>query len=588
MTAGDVATPALEPQPSWLMRLRWSIGLPQVLLVLLAAFVGFLVLYPMVMLLIGSVTPPFSSPDRSLTLDGYRVALTDEAARRAIVTTVWLSLVRALLAVGLAVALAWAIVRTDLPGRGILHTLMLANFFIPLLPQILAWTFLLSPRTGSINVWLRDVLGIEGRSGPLNIFSYEGIIFVSVLNWAPFLYMIIAPAFRAVDASLEEAARMAGATGMRTIRRISLPLLWPAVIGAFGLAVVRMAESFETELLLGVPANIYVFSTQIYRYIGQDQIPQYGPAIALSTLFVLITSAAILLQRRVLRGRSFVTVSGKDYRARPAYLGRWKYPILALIGVYFLLAMVLPTVFLALGSVQRSMANLRFDAFTLEHWSLAGSEALIGPLKNTLLVGVVAATIGIILLTFVSYVVVRTKYRLRHALDVFTWVPYMVPSFVLGVGFLWAALRGIKFPIVLYGSLLLIAIVFIVRVMPLGSRLMNGTMIQLSRELEEGARIAGATWTSTFRRVVLPLLSPAIGIGWLIFMAVIIRDLSSIVLLFGRDSQMLSVVFFSYWRTGSLEGAAVVGLIMTLLGLVMATGVFLLQRFGRGGIEQTV
>jgi iron(III) transport system permease protein len=117
---------------------------------------------------------------------------------------------------------------------------------------------------------------------------------------------------------------------------------------------------------------------------------------------------------------------------------------------------------------------------------------------------------------------------------------------------------------------------------------MNGTMIQLSRELEEGARIAGATWTSTFRRVVFPLLSPAIGIGWLIFMAVIIRDLSSIVLLFGRDSQMLSVVFFSYWRTGSLEGAAVVGLIMTLLGLVMATGVFLLQRFGRGGIEQTV
>jgi iron(III) transport system permease protein len=588
VTAGNVVAPAVEPPPSWLTRLRWSIGLPQVLLVLLAAVVGFLVLYPMVMLLIGSVTPPFGSPDRSLTLEGYRVALTDETARRAIVTTVWLSMIRALLAVGLAVALAWAIVRTDLPGRRILHTLMLANFFVPLLPQILAWTFLLSPRTGSINVWLRDVLGIDGRSGPLNIFSYEGIIFVSVLNWTPFLYMIIAPAFRAVDASLEEAARMAGATGMRTIRRISLPLLWPAVIGAFGLAVVRMAESFETELLLGVPANIYVFSTQIYRYIGQDQLPQYGPAIALSTLFVLITSGAILLQRRVLRGRSFVTVSGKDYRARPAFLGRWKYPILALIGVYFLLAMALPTVFLALGSVQRSMANLRIDAFTLEHWSLAGSQALLGPLKNTLVVGVVAATIGIILLTFVSYVVVRTKYRLRHALDVFTWVPYMVPSFVLGVGFLWAALRGIKFPIVLYGSLLLIAIVFIVRVMPLGSRLMNGTMIQLSRELEEGARIAGATWTSTFRRVVLPLLSPAIGIGWLIFMAVIIRDLSSIVLLFGRDSQMLSVVFFSYWRTGSLEGAAVVGVIMTLLGLIMATGVFLLQRFGRGGVEQTV
>ena len=587
MTQPAAGAPAIEPQPSWLTRLRWSIGLPHVLLLLLTAIIGFLVLYPMVMLVLGSLTPPFGA-EGGFTLDGYRTALGDSAAHKAIGTTIWLSLVRALLAVGLAVALAWAIVRTDLPGRNVLHTLMLANFFIPLLPQILAWTFLLSPRTGSINVWLRDVLGLEGRSGPLNIFSFEGIIFVSVLNWTPFIYMIVSPAFRAVDASLEEAGRMAGATGLRTIRRISLPLLWPAVIGAFGLAVVRMAESFETELLLGVPANIYVFSTQIYRYIGQDGFPQYGPAIALSTLFVLLTGGAILLQRRVLRGRSFVTVGGKDYRAKPAYLGRWKYLVLGLIGIYFVLSMLLPTLFLALGSVQRSMANIRLDAFTLEHWELASSPALLGPLTNTLLVGVVAATVGITLLTIVSYVVIRTKYRLRHALDLLTWVPYMVPSFVLGVGFLWASLRGIKFPIVLYGSLLLVAIVFIVRVMPLGSRLMNGTMIQLSKELEEGARIAGATWTSTFRKIVVPLLVPAIGIGWLIFMAVIIRDLSSIVLLFGRDSQMLSVVFFSYWRTGSLEGAAVVGLIMTLLGLVMAVGVFVLQRFGRGGVEQTL
>jgi iron(III) transport system permease protein len=588
VTARQETGMTLEPAPSLLTRLRWSIGLSHILLALLTIVVGFFVLYPMLMLVVGSFTISGTAATTNFTLDGYATALGDDVARKAMLTTIWLAIVRALLSVGLAIFLAWAIVRTDLPGRNILHTLMLANFFVPLLPQILAWTFLLAPRSGILNEAIRGFLGIPGRNGPFNIYSYEGIIFVSVLNWSAFLYMLVAPAFRAVDASLEEAARMAGATGLRTIRRISVPLLWPAVIGAFGLAFVRMSESFETELMLGVPANIYVFSTQIYRYLGQDTVPQFGPAIAMSMMFILLTGSVILLQRRVLRGRSFVTVGGKDYRARPSRLGIWKYPVLLLISFYFLLSLIMPTVFLALGSVQRSMANIRLDGFTLRAWELAGREELLAPLRNTLIVGVIAATIGIVVLTLVSYVVIRTKFRLRYALDLFTWVPYMVPSFVLGVGFLWAALRGIKFPIVLYGSLLLITIVFIVRVMPLGSRLMNGTMVQLSKELEEAGRIAGGTWTSTFRRVILPLLSPAIGIGWLIFMAVIIRDLSTIVLLFGPDSEMLSVKFFAYWRTGSLEGAAVIGLIMTLLGLGMATGVFLLQRLGRGSVEQAI
>lgn len=588
MTVRDGAEMGPEPEPSLLTRLRWSIGPSNIFIGLLVVVVGFFVLYPMLMLVWGSFTISGTSATTSFNLDGYATALADEVARKAMLTTIWLAIVRAVLSVALAVFLAWAIVRTDLPGRNVLHTMMLVNFFVPLLPQLLAWTFLLAPRTGIINEVIRGLFGIPGRNGPFNIYSYEGIIFVSVLNWSAFLYMLISPAFRAVDASLEEAARMAGASGLRTLRRISVPLLWPAVIGAFGLAFVRMSESFETELMLGVPANIYVFSTQIYRYLGQDTTPQFGPAIAMSMMFILLTGSAILLQRRVLRGRNFVTVGGKDYRARPYHLGVWKYPILGLVSFYFLLSFILPTTFLAIGSFQKSIANMRLETFTLVNWGLAGRDELLAPLRNTLIVGIIAATVGIVFLTLISYVVIRTKFRLRHALDVFTWVPYMVPSFVLGVGFLWAALRGIKFPIVLYGSLLLITIVFVVRVMPLGSRLMNGTMVQLSSELEEAGRIAGATWAATFRRVILPLLSPAIGIGWLIFMAVVIRDLSTIVLLFGPDSEMLSVKFYAYWRTGSLEGAAVIGLIMTLLGLGMAAGVFLLQRLGRGSVEQAI
>src|SRR5262249_32796603 len=167
-------------------------------------------------------------------------------------------------ATALALAIAWAVTRTNVPGARVFHGLMLVSFFLPNLPQVLAWTFLLSPRAGTLNVWLRDLAGSDARSGPFTIYSYEGIVFIGVLTWSGFLYLFIAPAFRAIDASLEEAARMSGATGLRTTLRISIPLLAPAVVGALGLAFIRMVESFETELLLGTPSQIYVFTTQIY------------------------------------------------------------------------------------------------------------------------------------------------------------------------------------------------------------------------------------------------------------------------------------------------------------------------------------
>lgn len=191
--------------------------------------------------------------------------------------------------------------------------------------------------------------------------------------------------------------------------------------------------------------------------------------------------------------------------------------------------------------MQKTVAQFRWDGFTLEHWKLVANPTIWNAIQNTLIVGAVAATVGIALVTIISYVVVRTRFALRHALGILTWVPYMVPSFVLGVGFLWASLRGIPLPFVLYGSLAVLIIAFVVRLMPLGSRLMDGTMVQLSKELEEASRISGASWTRTFRKIVLPLLTPALAIGWLMFMAVVIRDLSTIILLFGPRSQLLSV-----------------------------------------------
>lgn len=568
---------AAAQRPRWL-RTPWSLRLPQLLVAAFVAVIGILVCYPVVMLLLGSFAPPRGVTNTWFSLDGYRTALLDEDARRAIFTTLWLALVRATLGVSLAIFLSWAIIRTNIPGRRVFHNLLILNFFLPLLPQILAWSLLLSPKSGIVNVWLRGLLGVNGGAGPLNIYSYGGIIFLGALGWAGFLYLLLSPAFQAMDSAVEEAARTSGASVWQTMRRVTVPLLLPAVLGCFSLAFVRMVESFEVELLLGTPAHIYVFTTQIYYYITQQQLPDYPPAIALSTVLIALTLMVIALQAKLLGKRSYVTVTGKSYRRAPADLGPWKWLVFSILLAFFFVHLAVPLVMLVLGSLQRTTIDIRPDAFTLQHWKILADSDVWQSLKNTLVVGVVASTVGMLMVSLSSYIVMRTKMALRRPLDVFTWVPYMVPGFVLSVGFLWAVLKGVPLPFTLYGTLALLMIAFVVRLLPFGARLMNGTMVQLSADLEETARTLGASWLTSMRKVVLPLLSPSLAIGWLLCMITVIRDLSTIILLYGAKSKMLAITFYSYWTSGAVEDAAVIGLFMAMIGFILVGGVRLLQR----------
>lgn len=568
--------PAL-PGALWL-RTPWSLRMPRLLTAVFVAAVGFLVCYPVVTLLLGSVAPPRGVTNTLISLDGYRTALFDADAQRAIITTLWLALVRASLGVSLAIFLSWAIIRTNIPCRRLFHNLLILNFFLPLLPQILAWTLLLSPKTGIVNVFLRGLLGVSGGDGPFNIYSYGGIIFLGSLGWAGFLYLLLSPAFQAMDSAVEEAARTSGASAWQTIRRVTVPLLLPAVLGCFSLAFVRMVESFEVELLLGTPAHIYVFTTQIYYYITQQTLPDYPPAIALSTVLIVLTLLVIGLQTKLLGSRSYVTVSGKSYRRAPTDLGPWKWGVFGVLLLFFFLHLALPLAILILGSLQRTTVDIRASAFTLDHWRILANPDVWQSLKNTLLVGLVAATVGMLVVSLSSYIVMRTKLALRRPLDVFTWVPYMVPGFILSVGFLWAVLKGIPLPFTLYGTLALLMIAFVVRLIPFGARLMNGTMVQISADLEETARTLGASWVQSMRKVVLPLLSPSLAIGWLLCMITVIRDLSTIILLYGPKSKMLAITFYTYWTTGALEDAAVIGLFMAIVGFMLVGGVRLLQR----------
>ena len=500
-------------------------------------------------------------------------------------TTVWLSTVRAILALVLAVVLAWIIARTDCPFRNQLEFLLVISFFFPLLGKVLGWVLLLSPQTGYLNQLLRLLPFLGGDTGPLDIFSYGGLIFVSVTGWATLLTIFLVPAFRNMDAALEESARMCGASPRRTVVRIVVPLLRPAILAAFVLSLTRLLSSFETEVFLGTSSGIYVLTNKIYERMVQIFPPDFRTGMTMAVLLLVITFGLVLLNWRFLGKRDYTTVSGRGYSARPMALGKLRWVAFSFVVLFFVISVVLPAVMLVHVSFIRVMGLSVLDpaSYTADHWrrmlTLRLNQAA---LTNSLVMSIVATTVGMLIYSLVSYVVTRSRYRARRLLDLAAWVPWAVPSLILGLGILWAILLS---PLaVLYGTLTAMILAHVVRGFPFGTQIMGATMIQISRELEEAARIHRASWPSAFRRIWLPLVKNGFVAGWVIQFTVSFSDLATVAFLYGSKSMVLPTLFLSQWSNGRLEEAAVAALMMTVVVLAV---VIVVRRLVQGNVRAT-
>ena len=500
-------------------------------------------------------------------------------------TTVWLSTVRAVLALGLAVVLAWIIARTDCPFRNQLEFLLVLSFFFPLLGKVLGWALLLSPQKGYLNQLLRQLPFFAGDTGPLDVFSYGGLIFVSVTGWATLLTIFLVPAFRNMDAALEESARMCGASPRRTVIRILVPLLRPAILAAFILSLTRLLSSFETEVFLGTGAGIYVLTNKIYERMVQIFPPDFRTGMTMAVMLLVITFALVLVNWRFLGKRDYTTVTGRGYSARPMALGRLRWVAFGFVVLFFVVTVVLPAAMLIQVSFIRFLGLSILDpaSYTLDNWRRMLELRLNRlALTNSLVMSVVATTLGMILYSLVSYVVTKSRYRGRRLLDLAAWVPWAVPSLILGLGILWAVLLS---PLaVLYGTLSVMILAHVVRGFPFGTQIMGASMIQISRELEEAARIHNASWTSTFRRIWLPLVKNGFVAGWVIQFTGSFSDLATVAFLYGAKSTVLPTLFLSQWSNGRLEEAAVAALMMTA---VVFAVVFVVRRLVQPNVRTT-
>jgi len=546
---------------------------PEVLLPLgLTILIAVLVIYPLGMVVFGTFWSAAPGQPGTLTLENWAAVLSDRATFEILFTSLAIAVPRTLLALLLATAFAWCIARTNVPGKRLLEGLLVFMFFLPELPWVLAWMLLGAPNVGLLSQWLGAL--IPGGEGVIDVYSYGGLIVLGAARSAPVLFLFIHPALLAMDSTLEEAARMAGAGRWRTFWRINFPLLLPALLASGILSFVVAMESFEIPQLLGTPANIVVFTTRIYDLAYGGHVSNFGAAMVLALILLALTGGLIVVQWRLLRGRAYTTVSGRAFNARPLDLGSGRWIAFAAMLAFFVVFGALPFVVLLLNSFMELSGFISWEMFTTTHWSNAlGRDEVLKSIVDTLIVGVAAATLGVVVSVFISYIVTRTAWQGRRALDMMAWAPWAIPGLVMSLGFLWAF---VWLPI--YGTLWVVVLALVVRGLPVASRFFTSTMVQLSAELEESARVHGGSWLRTFLRIWLPLLRPAVVGAWILLFVIAVRVLDVVVLLAGPGARMIAADIFLWTVTGRQEAGTVLALIQTALVVVGYVAARLLAR----------
>jgi iron(III) transport system permease protein len=488
------------------------------------------------------------------------------------------SIVRLIPSLALSVIVAWLIARTDMPGGRVVEVLCWFAYFVPDFPLTLAWILLLDPNFGFLNTMARSLPFIDG---PLfNPYSFWGIVWVHLGTggiW--FNVMLLTPLFRRLGATLEEAARVAGANTFTTLWRVTFPVLSPMILAIAVLSFIKGLESFNTELLLGLPANIFVSGTRIYDYLRQEP-PAYGEATALGSVFLLVLAVLAVVYRRYLQGnKKFTVVTGQGYSTLHVKLGKWRYIALGGFSLWFAIMMVLPLTFLVIGSFMRRYGFFHIShPFTFAHWqNLFNDPIFLVSLKNSLMIASATAVMGVLLYSAVGYLLASPKKLVtRPALEFFCWLPWVIPGILMSLGILWVFLAT-PLNTILYGTVFGIAVALTIQDSPVATQAFKSAFMQLGPDLEEAARVAGGSWRYTYIRILLPLVAPvALTIGMLNFGSAL-TSVSTPVLLYSAQSRPLSILLLEYSFTGELERSAALGLFITVIICAM---ILLGKRFG--------
>jgi iron(III) transport system permease protein len=539
---------------------------------LVIVVVGVLVLVPLVMLVWSSLRtgrPGF--PGGSFSFIHYETAYSDWSTYLTLIRSFAFAGAVTVLSLVIGALFAWMIERTNMPYREWAYSMMVSPLAIPRMLFGIAWVLLLSGKIGLMNKFFQYALGFRG----FDIYSMGGMIWVQTLIEVPTAFLMVLGSLRSMDPSLEEAASVSRSGTLKTMRKITFPIMTPAMLAAAVFLFTVNIEVFEIPGIIGLPAGITIFSTAIYLNANVLTPPNYGLANTYAMTFLVLSIILVALYRKETRfAEQYSTITGKGYRPRVIDLGAGRYVAFLIFAVFFIVTILLPILILIYASLLPLYEVPHADILTkisLQNYvSIINAPWLWKVLKNTILLMAVAPTATIFVAALVAWVVYRTPIskKWKGMIDILSFLPQATPSIVIALCLLLVFLHVRFIPI--YGTIWIIILSSVIRYLPYSSRTIGAAVIQIHKELEESAQICRASGMKSFMRITLPLIAPAVVNAWIWVSMQSVRALSAALMLYSSKNEVLSTRIWEIWYEGDIAKVSALAVMMIAVLLLVS------------------
>ncbi len=543
---------------------NWVIDVKWIIILLIVDFLLFFQMLPLFYLIVKSFFP-----NGTFTLETFSRLYTYPLNLDALLNTVIAAFATMVLGTLLAFPLAWLVGRTNLHGKKFFRRLFVLTYMVPPYVGAMAWLRLLNPNVGTINQVFRAVFGLSDAPGPLNIYSLGGLIWVLTTFYYPYAFITISRAMEKMDPSLEEASRISGASPLKTLFTVTLPMMLPSLISGALLVFVCAASCYGIPSIIGAPGKVHTVTTRIVEYVtlGSQGI---NDATGMAVFLMIIAAIILYISDFVLAKRQYITVSGKSVRPAIVDLRKWRVPLTVVVSLFAVVVILIPFATILTTSFKIDVGKSVFDPenFTFGQWTLIfGRPETINSLKNSLIFGAVTATVGILVACVMSYLLQRTRVRGRKLPDFLITLGSGTPSVVIALGLIMT-MKG-TFGVSIYNTAYIIIVAYLIKYMMMGMRTVVSAMSQIHVSLEECSQVSGASWLRTMFRITGPLIFPSIAAGWFLIFIPSFYELSMTTLLYSSTTKTIGFQLYEYWTfTSQPQSCAMAfGILMIVVAL---------------------
>ena len=554
------------------MTKKYNIDIKWIVILIVVAFLVIFEVIPLSYLLIRSLFPK-----GSFSLESFKRVYTYDLNWTALINTLVISGLTTLFGVILAFPLAFLVGRTDMYGKKFFRTLFVTTYMVPPYVGAMAWLRLLNPNAGVLNKFLMQIFNLP--KAPFNIYTVGGIVWVLTCFYYPYAFITISRAMEKMDPSLEEASKISGASPLKTLMTITIPMMTPSIIAAGLLVFVASASAFGIPSIIGAPGQIYTVTTRIidFVHIGSDE--GLNDAMVLAVFLMVIANIVLYITTFVIGKRQYITMSGKSTRPNIVELGKWRMPITVIISIFSFFVVILPFVTVALTSFTVNMGKpIGLSNMSMSAWNKVFSRAsILSSTKNSIIAGLAAAFFGIMISCIMAYLLQRTNVKGKRIPDFLITLGSGTPSVTIALALI-ISMSG-KFKINIYNTLTIMIIAYMIKYMLMGMRTVVSAMSQVHPSLEEAAQISGANWLRMLKDVTLPLIGASIVAGFFLIFMPSFYELTMSTLLYSSNTKTIGYELYIYQTYHSQQVASALATAILLFVIIVN---YLLNKLTKG------